>query len=305
MSFGIQLPAYGDPHWKTPVSSESALPATGNQEGDARLAMAENTLWAWQSGAWVQISGGGGGNAFTIIQTPAGTSPTADSPDSTLTLTSSDSTVTITGNSATDTVDFKGYKLPTQTGNSGKYLTTNGTTESWGTVASGAAWGSITGTLSSQTDLNTALSGKLNTSGGTMSGDIAMSAQRLTSMGDMLFDASGVRWVGMVRNAYGFGFDGTTGSIGIYVGGSVGTFNGSGLSVVGLNPNNSSTSIGNSGNPFEKTFTRQLSLTTGYTNAQMHAMTPVNGTMIQETTNNIVCVYLNGSWYQLSMTAAP
>jgi hypothetical protein len=29
------------------------------------------------------------------------------------------------------------YALPTQTGNSGKYLTTNGTAESWGTVATG------------------------------------------------------------------------------------------------------------------------------------------------------------------------
>ncbi|HET7637461.1 MAG TPA: hypothetical protein VFK47_01850, partial [Ktedonobacteraceae bacterium] len=50
--------------------------------------------------------------------------------------------------------------LPSQTGNNGKYLTTNGTSASWGTVASSATWGSITGTLSSQTDLNTALSAK-------------------------------------------------------------------------------------------------------------------------------------------------
>lgn len=54
-------------------------------------------------------SGGGGGsstNSFSVIQTDAGTSPTATSPNDTLTLTSSDSSVTITGNSTTDTVDF-------------------------------------------------------------------------------------------------------------------------------------------------------------------------------------------------------
>lgn len=45
-------------------------------------------------------------NAFTVIQTPAGTSPTATSSASTLTLTSTDGSVTITGNSATNTVDF-------------------------------------------------------------------------------------------------------------------------------------------------------------------------------------------------------
>ena len=35
-------------------------------------------------------------------------------------------------------------KLPDQTGNSGKYLTTDGTTESWGTVTAVAAMASIT-----------------------------------------------------------------------------------------------------------------------------------------------------------------
>lgn len=48
----------------------------------------------------------GSGNSFTIIQTDAGTSPTATSSSDTLTFTSSDASVTITGNSGTDTVDF-------------------------------------------------------------------------------------------------------------------------------------------------------------------------------------------------------
>lgn len=54
--------------------------------------------------------------------------------------------------------------LPSQTGNSGKFLTTNGTVASWGSPVASAAWGSITGTLSSQTDLQTALNGKSDTS---------------------------------------------------------------------------------------------------------------------------------------------
>ncbi len=44
--------------------------------------------------------------AFAVIQTDAGTSPTADSNSDTLTLTSSDGSVTITGTASTDTVNF-------------------------------------------------------------------------------------------------------------------------------------------------------------------------------------------------------
>lgn len=52
------------------------------------------------------------------------------------------------------------YSLPTQTGHSGQFLTTNGSAASWAAVAAGGAWGSITGTLSSQTDLQAALDAK-------------------------------------------------------------------------------------------------------------------------------------------------
>lgn len=60
--------------------------------------------WSWLTGS----GSGGGGNAFGIIQTPAGTSPTATTSSDTLTLTSSNSSLTITGNSATKTVDITG-----------------------------------------------------------------------------------------------------------------------------------------------------------------------------------------------------
>ena len=55
--------------------------------------------------------------------------------------------------------------LPSQTGNNGKYLTTDGSLLSWATVISGSTWGSITGTLSSQTDLQSALDNKVTKNG--------------------------------------------------------------------------------------------------------------------------------------------
>ena len=49
--------------------------------------------------------------------------------------------------------------LPSQTSQSGKFLTTNGTTASWATPS--IAWGDITGTLANQTDLKSALDDKV------------------------------------------------------------------------------------------------------------------------------------------------
>lgn len=50
--------------------------------------------------------------------------------------------------------------LPSQATHSGKFLTTNGTDVSWAAGGGGAAWGGITGTLSAQTDLQSALDAK-------------------------------------------------------------------------------------------------------------------------------------------------
>jgi len=46
-------------------------------------------------------------SSFTTIQTPAGSSPVANGPHDTLTLTSSDNSISITGNATTDTIDLK------------------------------------------------------------------------------------------------------------------------------------------------------------------------------------------------------
>lgn len=66
------------------------------------------------------------------------------------------------GTGATTQAGAANAVLPSQTSNTGKYLKTDGNNVSWDTV--GAAWGSITGTLSSQTDLQNALDAKTNTS---------------------------------------------------------------------------------------------------------------------------------------------
>jgi hypothetical protein len=47
-------------------------------------------------------------------------------------------------------------------------------------VSASAAWGSITGTLSSQTDLQTALNAKLNLAGGTMTGGLGITSMATT-----------------------------------------------------------------------------------------------------------------------------
>jgi len=54
----------------------------------------------------IKTDAGGAENAFTVIQTDAGTNPMAESTTDTLTLTSSDGSILITGDSGTDTVDF-------------------------------------------------------------------------------------------------------------------------------------------------------------------------------------------------------
>lgn len=86
--------------------------------------------------------------------------------------------------------DFSAFSnpFPSQTGNSGKFLSTNGTSVSWQSTLSSVAWGQITGTLSSQTDLQSALDLKLNLTGGTVSGNISNSV--LTASTALVADAS-------------------------------------------------------------------------------------------------------------------
>jgi len=92
------------PRWKPPVANLAALPATGNTIGDTRIALDTMVHYTWDGDSWeTAASGGGAGNSFETISTPAGTSPVADSATDTLTLACSGG-LTCTGDSSTDTL---------------------------------------------------------------------------------------------------------------------------------------------------------------------------------------------------------
>ena len=61
----------------------------------------------------------------------------------------------------------------------------------WGKIPSSSsgsvAWGNITGTLSNQTDLQTALNAKLSTAGGTMTGALLVHAHSAFGVGSTLY----------------------------------------------------------------------------------------------------------------------
>lgn len=93
-------------------------------------------------------------------------------------------------------------------------------------IASDASWGNITGTLSNQTDLQSALNAKLSLSGGTMSGDINGGTHNITNVGSFL---GGL--VGKDGNTC-IDFTGTPGKTAHYFGGNlIFSIDGNGLSV--------------------------------------------------------------------------
>jgi hypothetical protein len=59
-------PNYGDMHWKAPVASVAALPASGNSVADARIAEDTFNVYIWNGSTWV-ASGGGGSVAWGSI----------------------------------------------------------------------------------------------------------------------------------------------------------------------------------------------------------------------------------------------
>lgn len=56
---------FGDIHWKSPVQSVGALPATGNLPGDARVELTTYKAYIWNGSAWVLLSGGTGATGAT------------------------------------------------------------------------------------------------------------------------------------------------------------------------------------------------------------------------------------------------
>ena len=74
----------------------------------------------------------------------------------------------------------------------GKVLSFDGTNLKWVTAASGATWGSITGTLSSQTDLNTALNARVSTAGDTMDNNALLEFNDTFNSTHLGIDGNGV-----------------------------------------------------------------------------------------------------------------
>jgi hypothetical protein len=62
----INIPGAGDAHWKTPVSTASALPPVGNQSGDARITLDTDEIYIWNGSTWVEATGGGGGGVSSL-----------------------------------------------------------------------------------------------------------------------------------------------------------------------------------------------------------------------------------------------
>ncbi|ADU50180.1 hypothetical protein Tmar_0055 [Thermaerobacter marianensis DSM 12885] len=53
-------------HWRPPVPTASALPASGNETGDARVVLDEASIYVWTGVVWQRVTatGGGGGPGF-------------------------------------------------------------------------------------------------------------------------------------------------------------------------------------------------------------------------------------------------
>jgi hypothetical protein len=74
----------------------------------------------------------------------------------------------------------------------GQVLSFDGTELKWATPAGGGTWGSITGTLSSQTDLNTALNGRVLTAGDTMDNNALLEFNDTVNLSHLGINGNGV-----------------------------------------------------------------------------------------------------------------
>lgn len=111
---------------------------TSPQEGQFAYTKDNNSLWYYSGSAWVASGAAGDITGVSV------TSPITGGG------TSGDVTIGISSSAV----------VPSQTGNSGKYLTTDGTTSSWGTISAGGytqlASGSLTGSSVSLTSISQA-----------------------------------------------------------------------------------------------------------------------------------------------------
>ena len=115
-----------------------ASPPTLDNDGNALLTGAIywnstlNNMYVWSGSAWVQIATTSIYSAPTLGSTTIASGTTYTNVTG-LTINST----TIPTSKTLVATDSTTYVVPSQTSNSGKYLTTDGTTSSWGTIAAG------------------------------------------------------------------------------------------------------------------------------------------------------------------------
>lgn len=124
---------------------------------------------------------------------------TADSYETTLTVTDPTADRTLTLPNETGTVATQGYvdtaissfqALPSQSGNNGKYLTTDGSSTSWGTIDLSSKQDVVSGVSSTEigyldgvtSGIQNQIDGKLSLSGGTMTGNLTLSGAPQSSL---------------------------------------------------------------------------------------------------------------------------
>ena len=150
---------------KASVATVAALPSTGNSANDARIVDADGDLYIWGGSSWTsagQIVGPQGPQGIQGVAGPTGptgatgaTGPQGLKGDTGATgatgATGSQGAQGIQGiqglTGATGATGPVGETFPTQFGNSGKFLSTNGSSTLWATVTTTPADGSITNAM--------------------------------------------------------------------------------------------------------------------------------------------------------------
>ena len=150
---------------KASVATFALLPATGNSANDARIVDADGDLYIWGGSSWTsagQIVGPQGPQGIQGVAGPTGptgatgaTGPQGLKGDTGATgatgATGSQGSQGIQGiqglTGATGATGPVGETFPTQSGNSGKFLSTDGSSTLWATVTTTPADGSITNAM--------------------------------------------------------------------------------------------------------------------------------------------------------------
>lgn len=107
MSTVIRVPSLT---WLTGVAAEADLPASGNSLYDARISLADESVFFWNGTTWVEIAGGGGGGGVDTMGAFGSTPNTAGGSISSTTLTLQPADATRPGGVTAGTQSFGGAK---------------------------------------------------------------------------------------------------------------------------------------------------------------------------------------------------